>query len=358
MSRQFSVRPATADDRAAMIRLMSEMHEADATARYERLYRANPHGEAVSWVAVDDATQEVVALTSLFPRRIMVAGVERIGAIGGDTFVSPGARRQGLATRLHKASRDDMLEHGVQFHFGAPVVANLHALAKVGGVSVSDFFLYVRPLTSAFVADKLAVRLPSAAPESARRVLAKTVAPGALAVFNARRRPIPAGYEAERNHVFGGDWDRWAREQVDRTGVHCVRDAAYMSYRYEEGQCEGWQAYQIRHGGTIAGMFALEFSEDGRRAFIGDLFTAFDVSSMCAALRLAAREAKRAGCDSISIRTTTKRPVVEALARDGFVERGGGDTPKLSLTPARDTDEPDLLREGAWFFVERDQDLE
>ncbi|MEM7416525.1 MAG: GNAT family N-acetyltransferase [Gemmatimonadota bacterium] len=358
MSRQFSVRPATADDRAAMIRLMSEMHGSDATARYERLYLANPHGEAVSWVAVDDETGEVVAQTSLFPRRIMVAGTERVGAIGGDTFVSPTARRQGLATRLHAASRVDMLEHGVEFHFGAPVIANLHALAKVGGVTVSDFFLHVRPLTSAFVAEKLAVRLPAAAPEGARKALAKTVAPGALAVFNARRRPVPAGYSAERNHVFGDEWDRWIEEHVRRDGVFCVRDAAYMTYRYEEGQCEGWQAFQVRRDGAIAGMFALEFTEDGRDAFLGDLFAAFDVPSLQAALRLAAREAKRAGCDSISIRATTQPALVEALTKDGFFERGGGETPALSLTPPEDVDEPDLLRDGAWFFVERDQDLD
>ena len=62
----FDVREAGGDDardRARVIALVSAMFRADATRRYEWLYRANPHGVARSWLAIERATGDAVGVT-------------------------------------------------------------------------------------------------------------------------------------------------------------------------------------------------------------------------------------------------------------------------------------------------------
>lgn len=49
----------------------------DSAARYEWLYRTNPHGKAITWLAVERASARVVACKSLFPRAALVDGRQR-----------------------------------------------------------------------------------------------------------------------------------------------------------------------------------------------------------------------------------------------------------------------------------------
>src|SRR5262245_14601274 len=99
------VRRATSNDRPAVLALLAEyLPGADVGARYDWLYRANPHGRAISVIAFDGTSGAPIGITSIFPRRVHVAGVARLGSMGGDGFVRPAFRRRGVATRLHKAS--------------------------------------------------------------------------------------------------------------------------------------------------------------------------------------------------------------------------------------------------------------
>src|SRR5215831_4620648 len=104
----FLIRLAEDEDRTRITNLVAKMSPGDVEARYDWLYQRNPHGRALTWLALDPATGEAVGCTSVFPRRVMVDGVERAGSMGGDCFIEPVARRRGLATRLHLRSFTDM----------------------------------------------------------------------------------------------------------------------------------------------------------------------------------------------------------------------------------------------------------
>lgn len=116
-----------------------------AQARYEWLYRRNPHGPALTLLAqAPDGT--VVGGTSLFPRRVRVGGRILTGAIGGDGFVRPAWRRRGVATRLHQAAREAMAEAGIDFMFGPPEPHNLRALLRAGARVVGQVVRHSRIL--------------------------------------------------------------------------------------------------------------------------------------------------------------------------------------------------------------------
>jgi GNAT superfamily N-acetyltransferase len=115
----FEIRAADDDDRHHIIRLMGNVYARDMAGRYDWLYRSNPHGSALTWVAIERASGEAVGCTSVFPRRVIVNGRERTGSIGGDCYVEPRVRRRGLATALHLASFAGMRAGGIEIHVRA-----------------------------------------------------------------------------------------------------------------------------------------------------------------------------------------------------------------------------------------------
>ena len=149
-----------AADRRAVLELLREhlaaMPEgAQAEARYRWLYLDNPHGRAATSLASDRRSGHPVGLTSLFPRRVLVSGHLRKGAIGGDGFVRPDFRRRGIARALHQAAIQRMGHHDIEFMYGPPEPNNLKALLGAGSVVVGAVQRYVRALSPASLASIL-----------------------------------------------------------------------------------------------------------------------------------------------------------------------------------------------------------
>jgi predicted N-acetyltransferase YhbS len=108
------VRLARPDDRPRIQALIAELlPEFDAKKRWDWIYAGNPHGPALTWIAIDDASGEAAGCTSFFRRRLQVDGREVGGALGGDGFVSPRFRRRGIGGAMHRASAADMATKGV-----------------------------------------------------------------------------------------------------------------------------------------------------------------------------------------------------------------------------------------------------
>ena len=151
----FHVRLAQPDDRGSLLALQAELFHGEGAGhdraglerRFDWLYRDNPHGKAFTWVAVDDATGQVVGSTSFFPRLLALDGGTVRGALGGDGYVLPRFRRRGIGTAMHRASRRDMRALGIEVMFGTPMPRNLTPLREAGSRNVTRVARYVRPLS-------------------------------------------------------------------------------------------------------------------------------------------------------------------------------------------------------------------
>src|SRR4051812_42934916 len=129
-------------DRATVLTLLAEhLPGADVARRHQWLYESNPHGAAITFIARDEAGTPM-GLTSLFPRKVAVDGVVRVGSIGGDGYVRPAFRRRGVATALHRACLELMRvggrDGGVEFMYGAPEPENLRALERAGARTITS----------------------------------------------------------------------------------------------------------------------------------------------------------------------------------------------------------------------------
>src|SRR4051812_13444073 len=101
----FTITRATPNDKPRILETMRELFgdaEGDLARRHAWLYEQNPHGEAVTWIATDNASGEVAGVTSFFPRKLAVGDAVVKGALGGDGFVRPKFRRRGIMQAMHK----------------------------------------------------------------------------------------------------------------------------------------------------------------------------------------------------------------------------------------------------------------
>lgn len=340
---EFEIREATARDREHVIRLVSNVYPGDMAARYDWLYRDNPHGPALTWLAIESATGEAVGCTSIFPRRVMVAGRQRLGSIGGDCYIEPRVRRRGLATKLHVASFNGMREAGIEFMYGPPTPNNLGALVKAGSHLVTSYRRWVRPLTSHGAYQAAFSRVPS-------RFEAQ-LAGLPIRMFERLTRSDARGFTVSEVFEFTDEFDALFAAAAATHKVACMRDRSYLKWRYQSGN---QTVLAVRRAGELVGFFAIEKS--GHEAAIMDIFSPNDARLIDALLRLMIEYATAWGCARLELSMTEGCAMARRLLRHGFIAR---DERGFQVAVSeKDAQASTLLASSAWHLTEADQDLE
>src|ERR1039458_1291500 len=98
---------------------------------FQWLYRKNPEGEALAWVATDSHSKRIVGVAAAFPRRIYSGGAEARGYVLGDFCISPEHRSLGLALTLQRACLDGLSAGDADFVFDFPSRPMLAVYARL-----------------------------------------------------------------------------------------------------------------------------------------------------------------------------------------------------------------------------------
>ncbi len=342
----FVIKQAAPGDRNRVIELVSRMWGEDISARYEWIYANNPHGRALTWLAVETSSDEAVGCTSLFPRRVIVDGCERVGSIGGDCYIEPRVRRRGLATRLHRASLAGVRGEGADFMYGPPNPNNLAALIKAGSHVVSAFRRWVRPLDGRVVYRAAFGSEPSK--------ISKRIASLPVMMLDRLTRADKTGLRLEAITEFGEEFDSLFHRVAQTRPVCCARDRSYLQWRYLAGPTRRQIPFAVRRETELMGFVALEF--EGDQVAVIDLFTDADPRLIDATLQLLLDHAAKAGCASLEISSTPDVIVTPRLRRLGFLSRS-----ERGFQVAVEQDDPQiktLLAPENWFFTAADQDMD
>ncbi|MGA9772453.1 MAG: GNAT family N-acetyltransferase [Blastocatellia bacterium] len=342
----FEIRMADEGDRQHVIRLMGNVYARDMAGRYDWLYKSNPHGRALTWLAIECASGEAVGCTSLFPRKVFVDGCERIGSIGGDCYIEPRVRRQGLATRLHLASFAGMRASGIEFMYGPPTPNNLGALVKAGSHLVTGYRRWVRPLTSRGAYRAAFSRVPTK--------FEARLAGLPIMVLDRLTRTDATGFALEQVYEFGPEFSEMFCRAAATHRVACARDEEFMTWKYHQAPSERQVPLAIKHEGRIEGFVALE--RCGEYASIVDIFCANDSRTIDAVLQLIIEHATADGCSSLEMNMTAECAIANRLLRHGFIKRGE----RGFQVALADADSPGgvLLAADSWHFTEADQDMD
>jgi hypothetical protein len=351
-SEAFEIRRADPADRQHIVRLLAAMGIEGSAARYEWLYRSNPHGRAITWLAVERASAQVVACKSLFPRAALVDGRQRSGSIGGDCYVVPRARRRGLATLLHRTSFEQMGQLGVDFLCGGlPNPDNLAALLKAGSHQIATFDRWIFPLSVRSIYLSPALRGRVAAKLRSRARSLATDLPGIV-----WRRLVNLQRDREAVTLapiegFGPDFDRLFSAFAAAQRTLFIRDRGYLAWRYLAAPHGVQKPIALRRGdGALVGFAAVEIC-DARMSII-DLLAAPGWTG--AGLAALLGEAKRSGCGVVDLCCGSGSPLVAELGSFGFLK-----TPNCPFHVAvaeKDAQRETLLDRRAWHFTMADND--
>jgi hypothetical protein len=347
--KDFLIRLAGDEDRARVTNLVAKMSCDDVQARYDWLYRENPHGRALTWLALDPATGEAVGCTSVFPRRVVVEGIERVGSMGGDCYIEPAVRRRGLATKLHVRSFADMRGRGVDFMYGPPVPNNLAALLKAGSKVVTNFKRWSRPLTGRGAYEAMLGSSPSD--------LEARLTGWPIMLFDKITRVETGGLALQQIDGFGPEFDDMFHRSAASHKIVCVRDRAFLAWRYLSSPARLQTPFAVKRHGELTGFVALEFSSG--HASIVDLFCAEDPNLVDAILQLVLDQCVSAGYSGIEISLTSECLTARRLRRFGFIGRDErGFQVAISAQGGQDRQAAILSCPKAWHFTMADKDMD
>ncbi|MDI1447327.1 GNAT family N-acetyltransferase [Polyangium sp. 6x1] len=313
----FLIERADARHRDFVLHLLAEhLPGSDVARRYAWLYEQNPHGRSVTVIARDERSGEPLGLTSVFPRRMLIAGRVRLGSVGGDGYVRPSARRRGIATAMHCATLERMRDDGIEIMYGPPEPHNLRALERAGARVVCHVRRFSRP-----------------------RVLQSLLGPlGRLVARGARLAPIE-GRDARVDQVF--------ERAVDDTVVTPVRDAVHYAWRFVDSPARAQRAFVVLRHDKPLGLCVLERA--GRRAALVDLFA--HPNDFGDALSIIASSS---GADSLVTQLNDRGPHAKHLGRAGFFAREG----KPFQVHAREGTDPAVFDGRRWYHTWGDGDLD
>ncbi len=297
--------------------LAEHMPGTNVSARFAWMYQKNPHGRALTVIAYDSRTNDPLGVTSVFPRRLMTGGRIFLGAIGGDAYVRPAARRRGVATAMHAALLERMKSEGVDVMFGPPVPNNLRALERAGSVVVAHVRRYVRPAWL----------------HTALRPLSR------LRVGrDARLDPIT---DAAR-HI-----EAIFERTADPSYVIAVRDAAFFKWRFADNPSSVQRAYVVKHEGRVVGVCVLERKD--KHVAIVDLVAPTEHYARALQVALLASDAS-----SFVLQLNEQGPFANELLGAGLLPRERKPFQVMATT----NQEPNIFDASRWYYTWGDGDLD
>jgi GNAT superfamily N-acetyltransferase len=326
----FAVRMAEGRDTAEVLALLAEhMPHADPTARFDWLYRKNPGGPALTWLACEVHTGEIAGLTSFFPFRLWDRGMLVRGALGGDGYVRPAFRRKGVGAMLHHASHHAMRERGIRCMYGAPGSMNVTPLKHGGSLEVARVSRWVRPLTV--------------------RTVAQWHTFDGLLAWMLRPRHTTCRLDPMRRE--DPRVDRVWADTCEELPLAAVRDAAFYGWRFLDAPAGRQTPFVVVDRGRPIAACALERIESGVR--IVDLVA--PRSAWNPALAAIADHAAQLGADHLDIKLLQPDGRRRRMWQHGMIERES--KPFLVMVPEGDILSP-MLDAKRWFYTGADSDLD
>jgi hypothetical protein len=326
----FALREASDADRPQLLELISAMApHVDPGKRWAWMYRGNPAGPALTWLAVDARTERIAGVSSYFPIRMWAAGEVVRGALGGDGYVVPQFRRRGIAAALHRVLRAQMSRHSIQVMFGAPAPANRTPLKQAGSRVIDEMVRYVRPLAASGLSRRLAFF-----DRFSRPFLS---GPRSTIVLDPVRRMDPR---------VDAVWAATRRE----LDVAAIRDARFYDWRFLAAPAQAQRAYVALEGREPIGICVLQGRADALR--IVDLCAPASAwPKILTAIAETAREQRQV--EFALLRSDARR---HQLWRHGYVAREA--RPYLALA-CDDNDRAELFYQGSrWTYMDADIDVD
>ena len=348
--------PESERDRAAIERLWRDnlpyMVSSTAPARFEWLYRSNPDGPTLTWLAVDEQRGEVVGCASVLPRKVVVEGVSRSAGVAIDFAIDKPYRAFGVALRLQRAVAAQVWESGMELVVAFPNDAAQGVIRRVGYRQIGQPWRGAQLLRS----------YPKLRQRRCSVPLAMVAGAGIDLVLQLRNRISLQSGKREGVHTLlleepDERWKRFWDKLKPRMGFGGSRDLDYLRWRYRECPLESY-------------LFFCLF--DSREELLGYLVFSRrdDVLHVCDIQSLEGRwmkplldrfwsEMRQAGVVAINAGLVGSQAAIERFRQSGFVTRDGDGWGGVLTAPGIHVELAGLLQQEdrMWYLTEAELDL-
>lgn len=308
-------------------------------ARFDWLYRGNPFGHAVAWIAVDDGRGETVGMASAFPRRAFQDGKHERCWVLGDFCIHEQYRTLGPAVQLNRACLSGVDQGTVSFCYDFPSDQMMAVYRRLGIQPFGQMTRFAKVLRWG---RKLRHVVTASGIRTGLGIL------GDIADRLARRPAPPHGISVALEDAPCDDaFDDLDRANRARFWLYLDRSAAYLNWRYRTNPLVRHEILTARRGGELLGYAVFTPSEP--EAVLADLFARDDGTTRLL-LDEAAELLKARGVVTLSVPAHSSHPLIPHLLRSGFRAR---ETSPVILY-RRPHSEPKTG--GAWSLLNGDRD--
>jgi predicted N-acetyltransferase YhbS len=319
--RAWSIRPATAHDRSAILQLMQrafgpeQQPEQHWLQRWDWIFLKNT-ADLPMYYLVADAGERLSGQYAMMPVRLQHEGKPVLGLLSLDTATSPDFARQGVFTTLAKQLYESAATEA-PIVFGFPNANSAPGFyRRLDWVELQPFPLLIRPLGNARAL--LRAWQPRLAPLTSPIAFLTPL----LRVFeHAVRLASERGPSRVRTLENFSGWadDLWDELSPD-LGTCAVRDAAYLNWRFCSSPY-AYRRYALHRGAGPVG-FAVTTLHPWRVGKIAYLMELMAPKSDGAGARLllahALLDAAREGATAIVTVATRRHPHRRAMLQSGF----------------------------------------
>jgi len=334
-----------ADAERILAVLGRNLPQAASSERLEWLYRSNPDGPALVWLA-EDASGAPVGTSAAHPRRMRLEGRVVLALNLSDFAFDPAYRSLGPALRLLKATLAPVRRGEFAFSYDYPS-ESMHALyRRLGGADLGANARFVRPVDLRPMMERrlggVVGRVAGAAGDLALRARDKLT----RGTGSVRVALLEGGFTSE--------FDRLDGDCGAGVAVSGVRDAAYLEWRYRRHTMWTHDVLCARRDGELHGFAVLRQEEPGVLALVDLCAAGADTGRALAAAAVA--HARERGAEALHAQALEEGPAATLLKRVGFVRREGGAGPVPWFPP----DHPSgaaLGDRARWWLMGGDRDI-
>jgi hypothetical protein len=294
-------------------------------ARYFNwLYRQNPAGEALAWVAVDSSTHRIVGAAAAFPRTVFFSGRKARGYVLGDFCIHRTHRSLGSALALQRACLDGLSADNGEFAFDFPSKSMVAVYNRLR-IAIDDSVVrYVKLLRADFAI--------------ARRVRNRAAARVLSGIANAGLRELEVFVRGNRGWTvsvapapWGSEFSEAAWKWTPASAITVARTTEYLNWRYAAHPQHRYEMVAARKNGILGGYMLRHETDAG---FVIDDLLAGDTSAYGALLSEAIATGRSHKAQSIVTPWPVNDPGRHVLERFGFRSRGSSPAVLLRLSQA------------------------
>ncbi len=337
-----TIRPSDfSADRGAIIQLMLDnLTPLSSECRFEWLYRQNPHGEALGWVAVNDQDGTVVGTAAVFPRMLFVRGELIRGWVLGDFCLNVKYRSLGPAVVLQRACLKFFEEQPGEPFYDFPSQTMVAVYKRLGWSVTKTMQRVMKPI-------RLNQKIRSFISYS---WLAEPVAMiGNTALKFLDKKPLlPKGRTIEvEDGPWGEEFTELSGALRNRFEIYLHRSAAYLNWRFFDNPFQKFTMVVARDHGRLIGYGLL--GQSPTDALVVDLFCNLDRTVFKALLWHMGDIARRSGKASLRTSFLLGSEMSELYKDNGFWFRD--DLPLLVGNFGEDS-----YLHSDWYLTEGDRD--